>query len=72
MADFYTPRTSYGTASAVNRFFGRITDVTANMQARRNERLTRQALSSLSDLELKDIGLSRGEIEGVARSHFIR
>ena len=35
-------------------------------------RVTRKALSRLSDRELADIGLIRGEIDTVARTHFIR
>jgi uncharacterized protein YjiS (DUF1127 family) len=35
-------------------------------------RVTRNALSSLSDRELEDIGLSRGDIAAVAESNFIR
>ena len=72
MAEIYTPRASYGTASAVNRFFTKVSDLSQGFAARRNERLTRKALNSLSDLELNDIGLSRSEIDVVARSHFIR
>lgn len=72
MAEIYTPRASYGTAFAVNRFFAKLGDFTNGIQARRAEALTRKALSSLSDHELRDIGLTRGEIDSIARAQFIR
>lgn len=68
MAVYGNAQTQYqagGVASRIiNAFSGAINSV-----ARYNEvRATRIALSRLSDRELEDIGLSRADIERVARS----
>ncbi|WP_294926486.1 DUF1127 domain-containing protein [uncultured Paracoccus sp.] len=48
--------------------FGGIVARTATMVAAwHNARITRRELNALSDRELSDIGLSRGDIERVAR-----
>lgn len=44
-------------------FFGRIV---AAVQAWNDSRVTRNALAALSDRELDDIGLCRGDIERIA------
>lgn len=66
MAVFDTNR-SYEQA----RFWGRVGAVLANVYATlvdwNDARLTRKSLSSLSDRELDDIGLVRGDIELVAQ-----
>ncbi|MDW3222615.1 MAG: DUF1127 domain-containing protein [Paracoccaceae bacterium] len=67
-----TSRTTYGTASAVSRFFAMISDTLATVVSWNDARVTRNALSSLTDRELEDIGLSRGDIEYVADSQIIR
>lgn len=72
MAAFDTTRTTYGTASAVNRFFAMIGDLTAIVIAWNDARVTRKVLSSLSDRELEDIGLIRGDIDAVANANLIR
>jgi uncharacterized protein YjiS (DUF1127 family) len=72
MAAFDTTRTTYGTASAVNRFFAFISDATASVIAWNDARVTRNVLSSLSDRELEDIGLIRGDIDAVANANLIR
>jgi uncharacterized protein YjiS (DUF1127 family) len=72
MATFDTSRTTYGTASAVNRFFGSLNAVLASVIAWNDARVTRNALSSLTDRELADIGLTRSDIDDVAQSNFIR
>lgn len=56
------------TASATNGIMGRIIANTLGALAAWNEeRATRAALSRLSDRELEDIGLCRGDIEAVVR-----
>ena len=72
MAVFHTTPTTYGTAAAVNRFFSHLGDIAGNVIAWNDARVTRNALSSLSDRELDDIGLVRGDIDKVALNNFIR
>ena len=72
MAALDTTRTTYGTASAVNRTIVFLTDLVASFVSWNDARVTRKALSSLSDRELEDIGLIRGDIDYVASSYLIR
>ncbi|KZX94881.1 MULTISPECIES: DUF1127 domain-containing protein [unclassified Sulfitobacter] len=72
MAALDTTRTTYGTASAVNRTIVFLTDLVASFVSWNDSRVTRKALSSLSDRELEDIGLIRGDIDYVANSYLIR
>ena len=72
MAAFDTTRTAYGSASVVNGFFSFFARVTAAVVAWNDARVTRNALSALSDRELDDIGLIRGDIEDVAHPNFFR
>ena len=72
MATFDTTRTSYGVASAANRFAAFVGNVFSAIVDWNDARVTRKALSGLTDRELEDIGLIRGDIDIVARSHFIR
>lgn len=66
MAAFDTTRTTYGSSV----FYGRIGNVLANVYATlvswNDARLTRKSLSALTDRELEDIGLIRGDIDLVA------
>ena len=48
------------------------TSVTGSLRAWNDARTTRNALNRLSDLELSDIGLSRGDIDKVALGTFAR
>lgn len=52
-----------GLSGVVNSVFGAV-------QAWADARATRKALSSLSDRELEDIGLVRGDIESVIQKRF--
>jgi uncharacterized protein YjiS (DUF1127 family) len=72
MATFDTSRTTYGSAGIASRFFGSLNSVLASVIAWNDARVTRNALSSLTDRELADIGLSRSDIDDVAQSNFIR
>lgn len=72
MAAFDTTRTAYGTASAVNRIAAFVGDVIATIVSWNDARATHKALSALSDRELEDIGLIRGDIEYVSHNHLIR
>ncbi|WP_187429999.1 hypothetical protein ROLI_026310 [Roseobacter fucihabitans] len=72
MSTFDTSRTTYGTASAVSRFFAMISDITTSVVAWNDARVTRNALAALSDRELDDIGLSRSDIDAIADRNIIR
>jgi uncharacterized protein YjiS (DUF1127 family) len=72
MATFDTTRTTYGSASIASRFSKFVSATVAAVVAWNDTRVTRKALSSLSDRELEDIGLVRGDIDHVAESTFIR
>ena len=73
MAAFDTSRPAYGIATSAGfsviafarAVVGQVTDWN-------DARKTRKALSALSDRELEDIGLIRGDIDRVAQSDFIR
>ena len=72
MATFDTSRTAYGASSAVSGFFAALSRTLAAVVAWNDARVTRNALSSLSDRELEDIGLVRGDIDTLAQTDFIR
>ena len=52
MAVYYNTPTTYGTAAAVNRFFAHLGDVVGSIIKWNDARVTRNALSALSDREL--------------------
>lgn len=66
MAAFDTTRTAYGTTSAVNTVKSFIASHIASAIAWNEARITRKALAALSDRELEDIGLIRGDIDMIA------
>ena len=72
MAVFDNSRTTYGAASAIHRVVAFIADASAAVVAWNDARVTRNALSSLTDRELDDIGLIRGDIDAVAFRDIIR
>jgi uncharacterized protein YjiS (DUF1127 family) len=72
MAFFDTNRTAYGTASAVSRIVAFVAQTAATVISWNDARITRKALSSLSDRELEDIGLLRADIDFVADTNIIR
>ncbi|MDW3183675.1 DUF1127 domain-containing protein [Roseobacter sp.] len=72
MATFDTSRTTYGSATVASRFFNTISTAVASVIAWNDARVTRNALASLTDRELEDIGLSRADIDTVAESNIIR
>lgn len=72
MAAFDTTRTAYGSATAVNTISAFIASAVASVVAWNDARITRNALSSLTDRELEDIGLVRGDIDTVTDSNLIR
>lgn len=69
MAALDTSRTAYVASSAVSRFFATALGAVTEWN---DARITRRALSTLSDRELDDIGLVRGDIDSMAQSNLIR
>lgn len=63
MSAFTTNRSA---TMPANGFFGSMVAVVAGWN---DARMTRKALSKLSDRELDDIGLCRGDIEEIATGH---
>ncbi|QBF32983.1 DUF1127 domain-containing protein [Thalassococcus sp. S3] len=66
MAAFDTSRTTYGSdrlAGRIGTFFASLIGAVA---AWNDARVTRNSLAKLSDRELEDIGLVRGDIDAVA------
>ena len=65
MAAIDTPRVQFAadTHGRIGRFFA---DALATFIAWNDARVTRNALSKLSDRELEDIGLCRGDIDVIA------
>ena len=72
MAIFDTTRTHYGSASTASRFTSVFFAIIAKVVAWNDRRVTRNTLAALSDRELDDIGLTRGDIDVVAESNIIR
>jgi len=69
MASFDTTRPVYGTAPVAGHVKGFVSSLIAQVIAWNDARVTRKALNSLTDRELEDIGLVRGDIDDVANSH---
>ncbi len=65
MAAFDTTRTTYGSAIVAGRISRSVFNFISSVMAWNDARVTRKALSALSDRELQDIGLIRGDIESV-------
>ncbi len=67
MATYQPARTAPLGAITVFRMVQFVTRSTAGVQAWHSGRVTRKALSRLSNRELDDIGLCRGDIEMIGR-----
>ncbi len=63
MAAFETTRTAPMGAISTFRFVQLVSSVYASVAAWNDARVTRNALGKLSDRELDDIGLCRGDID---------
>lgn len=63
MANIETVRPHLAGPTLADRFAARVLRGISALVAWNNARLTRRALTRLSDRELDDIGLSRGEID---------
>ncbi len=66
MALYDTTRAQIGTPSLSGRMSATVASLVSALIAWNDARVTRNSLAQLSDRELDDIGLSRGEIEEVA------
>ena len=66
MAAFDTTRPQYGSASVAGQLRAFFVRLVADLVAWNDARMTRNALSTLTDRELEDIGLVRGDIDDVA------
>lgn len=66
MAAFDAPRTSYGSHGLAGRITALASSAVGSFVAWNDARATRNALARLSDRELDDIGLHRGDIDVVA------
>ena len=69
MAAFDTTRPAYGAAPVAGQVTGFISNLVSLVIAWNDARVTRKALNALTDRELDDIGLIRGDIENVADGH---
>ncbi|MEX0310328.1 MAG: DUF1127 domain-containing protein [Tateyamaria sp.] len=69
MAAFDTTRPAYGAAPVAGQIKGFFSKMVAQFVAWNDARMTRNALNALTDRELEDIGLVRGDIDNVAGGH---
>ncbi len=67
MAAYETSRAAPFGAIAIFRFVQSLNDKLAGFSAWNDARVTRKALAKLTDRELEDIGLCRGDIEAIGR-----
>ena len=67
MAAYETSRAAPFGAIAIFRFVQYFADKSAAFSAWNDARVTRNALAKLSDRELDDIGLCRGDLETIGR-----
>ncbi|NEX47858.1 DUF1127 domain-containing protein [Pseudotabrizicola algicola] len=67
MAAYETTRTAPFGAISIFRAVQGVSSVFATLSAWNDARITRKALSKLTDRELDDIGLCRGDIESLMR-----
>lgn len=63
-------RSASGSASVANRVSNYFSNLVGTFVAWNEARVTRSSLNALSDRELEDIGLTRGDINDVAARKF--
>ena len=68
MAAFDTTRTSYGSTGFAARIGFVVSSFMGSLAAWNDSRVTRNSLAQLTDRELDDIGLVRGDIDIVANA----
>ncbi|RMD91832.1 MAG: DUF1127 domain-containing protein [Alphaproteobacteria bacterium] len=69
MATFDTPRPFAGDHPLGGRLARLFASLAAALREWNDTRVTRKALGRLSDRELEDIGLTRGDIDRLAEAH---
>ncbi|WP_428928142.1 DUF1127 domain-containing protein [Marinibacterium sp. SX1] len=72
MAAFDTTRPDYGTTGPAGRMMSPISHLFAAFAGWNDARRTRNSLSRLTDRELEDIGLARGDIDSVSLGRWTR
>ncbi len=65
MAVFDTTRTAQGTVGLIGRIGALIPTIHASIMTWNDARIARKTLSALSDRELADIGLIRGDVDAI-------
>ena len=70
MAAIDFSRAAHGSASVANRFGTFFSRLIGAVVAWNDARVTRKTLGALSDRELEDIGLARGDIDAVIERRF--
>ena len=61
-----TPRTQTGIAVTLGRLGRAVSDYHLTLRDWNDRRITRRALSALTDRQLADIGLHRGDLDGLS------
>ncbi len=72
MAAFDTTRAHYGSLNMAGRIGSTFTSMFGAVSTWNDARVTSNALNRLSNRELDDIGLVRGDIDAIARSKSFR
>lgn len=72
MAALDTTRTPYGSLSLAGRIGSTFVSLFGSVSAWNDARVTRNALNRLSNRELEDIGLVRGDIDMIATNQNFR
>lgn len=67
MAAYESSRAAPFGAISIFRFVQFLSEISANLSAWNDARVTRNALGRLSDRELDDIGLCRGDLDQISR-----
>jgi len=72
MAAFDTTRTTYGSLTLAGRISTTLAALAGTVSAWNDTRITRNALNRLSNRELEDIGLVRGDIDLITHDSNLR
>lgn len=72
MAALDTTRTTYGSLTLAGRIGSTLTSLVGTISTWNDARVTRNSLARLSNRELEDIGLVRGDIDLIANGKSFR